>query len=140
MQNLHIRPYESSYTRAIALQAIEVICLYTVAQLAACVNKNLPSNNEGGVKDMAMEDVDNRGAMMVGLAHSPQGVGRLVDMRTMREWRDLAIDFNLVAKNAKVTEMSTGSKDVAGAGVMFDVITRFTVGMMDKLEKQLRRP
>lgn len=120
-------PYDYRETQMITFQAVEQTFLYAYTQLAAAVYQPPTANPLIGRTDDQAMDIEREATFSQSLA---PGVDQ---PRSMRQWKDLAIDLNLLAKDVP---HETGAG--ATAKLFFDEIQKSTYTLVQTLDRRMK--
>lgn len=123
-----LQPFEAGAAKVVAAQAIEQILLFACVQLRSATYQPVTALPGGGFKDSMGMDLDLERSTMFGRSAAPAPID---STRMMRNWRELAFDLNLVAKEVP-SESGPGTKEFK------DQLLRSTSRMVQELEKKLK--
>ncbi|KAG8956510.1 hypothetical protein FRC03_010771 [Tulasnella sp. 419] len=110
-----LHAFDSKNVIVLTEEALEQICLYALIQLATVVHQSYAPNP---ADDMSMEVQFER----------PPPLPPTVDPRVVREWKDLAIELNLLAKGVPQGAGGPGTR------MFFDLISQSSFELVDKLD------
>ncbi|KAG9015816.1 hypothetical protein FRB93_012381 [Tulasnella sp. JGI-2019a] len=124
--------YNGQQTQMVTFQAVEQTFLYAYTQLAATVHQPVNANAmTGRQEDQGMEiDREREGIFTQSIAP-----GAMDQLRLTRQWKDLAVDLNLLAKDVPY---KTGAG--AAAKLFFDEIQKSTYTLVQTLDRRMKGP
>lgn len=122
--------YDAQRTRQVTFQAVEQTFLYAYTQLAATVHQPAAPALIMDRTDGLGMDVDRE---REGLFSQNAVPGAIEQVRSMRQWKDLAVDLNLLAKDVPY---KTGAG--ADARLFFDEIQKSTYNLVQTLDRRIK--
>ncbi|KAG8865121.1 hypothetical protein FRB96_000010 [Tulasnella sp. 330] len=120
--------YDAQETQMTTFQAVEQSFLYAYTQLAATVHQPPVASPLTGRTDEQAMDIEREGIFSQSLAP-----GTMDRLRLMRQWKDLAVDLNLLAKDVPY---KTGAG--ATAKLFFDEIQKSTYTLVQTLDRRMK--
>ncbi|KAG9017670.1 hypothetical protein FRB90_000315 [Tulasnella sp. 427] len=123
-----LQPFDAGVTKVVAAQAIEQILLFACVQLRSSTYQPVAVLPAGAFKDSMGMDLELERSNVFGRSTAPAPID---PTRMMRNWRELAFDLNLVAKEIP-SESGPGTKEFK------DQLLRSTSKMVQELEKKLK--
>lgn len=123
-----LQPFDAGVAKAAAAQAVEQILLFACVQLRSATYQPVTALPAGSFKDSMGMDMDLERSNIFGRSAAPAPID---STRMMRNWRELAFDLNLVAKEIP-SESGPGTKEFK------DQLLRSTSKMVQELEKKLK--
>lgn len=119
-------PFKAEEANRVAVQALEQTMLYATTQLATSIHHPVGLSGPGNLGDSTAMEIDR--SSVFGKTMNTATVDL---MRAIRQWKDLAIELNLLAKDVPPK---------AGPGVkeFFDEVTKSTYTLVQTLDRRLK--
>lgn len=122
-------PFNAQQTRELAVQTLEQTMMYAVTQLSSTIHQPVAPVPAKELGDSTVMDIDVSQRKSIFPSRAGPGVGE--QLRAMRQWKEMAIELNILAKDVP-PKAGWATKE------FFDEVATSTYTLVDQLERRLR--